>query len=410
MTVDRLRGKRPRILVVSRNFPSTANPRLGLWVRHQLRALAGYCDVTVVAPVPYFPPLPGPAHRVAFRQVARRVEDDGIVILHPRYLTGPGYTTFRFDAACEANAAARALRRDPLPFDLIHAHFIYPDGVAAMRLARAFPVPLVMTEHNFWRPQMEDHPAIVPQADAAVAAADAIVCVSRAVHSSMESVLQRPVPAEVIPIGVDPSLFPARERAGSGSGQLLFVGWLRTVKGIDLALAALARLRHGGFPGATLTVIGGALFGPHEPVLAQLRHKAQALGLGGALEIRGPQSQAQIGEAMRAADLLIVTSQRESSSAVLVEALSSGTPVVATRCGGPNDIVTEGDGELAPVGDPEAFAAACTRTLQRLRSFDPLDLHARAAGRFGWERLATRYTAVYERVLSRRPGRNNDRS
>ena len=103
---------------------------------------------------------------------------------------------------------------------------------------------------------------------------------------------------------------------------------------------------------------------------------------------------------MQESALLVLPSRAESLGMVLVEALACGTPVVATRCGGPADIVTDEVGELVPTEDPEALADGISRVLARRGSFDPARLRQHAIDRFGHESVVARIAGVYDAVLA----------
>lgn len=396
---------RPRVLIVSRNYPNAATPTLGLWVRSQTWALHAHCEVMVVSPVPYWPNLPGPPKFRRFRQVpAARTEQTpsgGIQVLHPRYVTGPGYTTFAADACAIECAIARvraAIRRfDP---QLIHAHFAYPDGVVAARLGRVLGLPVVITEHNFWRPQMTGRSVVALQAIRAIDNATRLVCVSSAVRRTVESVAHRGSKATIVPIGVDPNIFFPRVSTPplSGEVRLLFVGWLRPVKGMETLLRAMSLLR-ARYPKLKLDVIGGDLFGDHASVAASLAAAARRHGVEDLVAFMGPQAPESVASAMRKAHLLVVASERESCGAVLLEALASGTPVVSTRCGGPEAFVTRERGELVAVGDAETFSNACDAVLKRSSEFDSRKLHLSIIQEYSWDRLASQYVAIYRDAI-----------
>jgi len=107
---------------------------------------------------------------------------------------------------------------------------------------------------------------------------------------------------------------------------------------------------------------------------------------------------------MRRSAMLVVPSRRETFSLVTAEALASGTPVVATRCGGPEDIITEETGQLTDVDDAAALAIAIESMLNR--SYDRAALRRYAVDRFGSAAAAERLGRLYERVtgLSRPAG------
>jgi glycosyltransferase involved in cell wall biosynthesis len=99
-------------------------------------------------------------------------------------------------------------------------------------------------------------------------------------------------------------------------------------------------------------------------------------------------------------DILVVTSQRcETFGNVVVEALASGVPVVATRCGGPEDIVADEVGRLVPIGDPDALARAIREVWEQRDGFPPERLARYARERFSQERIAAQLIALYEEIL-----------
>jgi glycosyltransferase involved in cell wall biosynthesis len=105
---------------------------------------------------------------------------------------------------------------------------------------------------------------------------------------------------------------------------------------------------------------------------------------------------------MRRSALLVLPSRSESFGSVLVEALACGTPVVATRCGGPEDIVADEVGVLVSKEDPEALAAALEHVLATRGSYDRARLRAHAVRHFSWDGIAGQYAQLYQDVLGQR--------
>src|SRR5262249_19662093 len=93
-------ASRLHVLLLSRNYPNSVFPRLGLWVQWLARHLAVECDVTVIAPVPWWPPLPGPEEYSRFRKVEPSGRDGAVEVLHPCFLAGPGYLFHSTEAVC----------------------------------------------------------------------------------------------------------------------------------------------------------------------------------------------------------------------------------------------------------------------------------------------------------------------
>jgi D-inositol-3-phosphate glycosyltransferase len=188
-----------------------------------------------------------------------------------------------------------------------------------------------------------------------------------------------------------------------GKDRIVYVGWLNEVKGVDVLLRALALLRERR-PSARLVLVGGSLYRDEAPQERSLRKLATELGLDEVVRFLGPLAPEAVGRELRGADVVVVPSRRESCGAVILEALASGTPVVATRSGGPEDIVTEGVGGLVPVADPAGLAAALDSVLERRATFDPAALREYALQRFSWEHLADRYSRIYQGARAREPG------
>lgn len=395
-----------RVLVLSRNYPNNIVTHLGLWVQRLVAAQARHHEVTVVSPSVYCPPGPLPEAFAKFKGVAPRRTEGTVEVLHPRFASGPGYSTYALEACSQYAAVVGRVARlhRQRPFDVVHGHFAYPDGVVAVQLARRLGIPAVITEHNFWRPWIDQHRLVKRQVKWAVGGAAALAVVSRAVRLNMEAVLRRSIDAEIVPVGVDGSFFGLKGgRPHDGTDRILYVGWLNEVKGVDVLLRAMTLLRERR-PSARLVLVGGGVYRDTVVQERGLRKLASDLGLDDVVHFHGPLAPELVGRELRDADVVVVPSRRESCGAVILEALASGTPVVATRSGGPEDIVTTAVGGLAPVADPAGLADALDSVLNRRATFDPSALRQYALERFSWERLADRYSEIYQGARAGGPG------
>jgi len=177
---------------------------------------------------------------------------------------------------------------------------------------------------------------------------------------------------------------------------LLFVGLIRRVKGLDVLIHALGHLLP-DFPDLRLSVAGGSFYRAYERDAAEVRSLVQALGLESRVTFLGEVAPEGVAALMRRSALLVVPSRRETFSLVTAEALACGTPVVATRCGGPEEIITPDTGELADVDDAASLAIAIQSAL--LRSFDRDSLRRYSVDRFGTAAAAQRIGVLYDRVV-----------
>lgn len=393
-----------KVLTLSRNYPNDLLPHLGLWVEGSVRASSALCEQRVVSPVPYAPPLPGLPDPIArYRRIPRQQRRHGIDVAYPRFLTGPGHSLH----SVEAGAYYWSIRhridrlRHAYPFDLIHAHFVYPDGVAAARLGQRYGVPVLLTEHALWQPWMDDYPRVRRQAQWAVRHCTFQLAASTALRDSIAQVTGLPEKIRLVPIGMDPALFtPLPDPARRQRDQILFVGRIQPVKGVDVLIEAM-RLLVDRRPATRLVLVGGGLYHEGTPYMQEVRALIRRLGLGAALTFAGRKTPCEVAAFMRESAVVVSPSRRESFGTVLVEALASGVPVVATRCGGPEDIVTDGLGRLVPSEDPVALAAALEDVLEHLDRYDPEHLAAHARRAYSWDRVARETVRLYEEALRR---------
>jgi glycosyltransferase involved in cell wall biosynthesis len=391
--------RKPRVLVLARNYPNNAFPTLGLWTERLVTASSAVAEPTVVAPVPYAPPFAPLASMRRFRAVERVSTDAGITVHHPRVPAGPGQLLHAFDAQLGRGALRKAIvsLHRVEPFDVIHSHFIYPEGVIASRIGAELGLPVVSSEHAMWRPWLDRHPSVRRQVERALPGIARVTAVSEALRSSIRELFGDAVPVDVIPNVVDEQIFVLpRPDEPRDPNHLLFVGLIRRVKGLDVLIRALGHLMP-EFPDLRLSVAGGSFYRAYERDAAEVRSLVEGLGLRDRVQFLGEVAPADVAALMRRSALLIVPSRRETFSLVTAEALACGTAVVATRCGGPEEIITPETGELAEVDDAASLAIAAQRALGR--SFDGASLRRYAVDRFGTAAAAQRLGALYDRVV-----------
>jgi teichuronic acid biosynthesis glycosyltransferase TuaC len=395
------RGHKAKVLVLSRSFPNSVMDVLGLWVEGPVRHSTHFCEPKVISPVPYCPPLPGlPEHYSRFRKIDAHCWRNGVEVFHPRFFVGPGYSLYNFEWMLYYAGIRRLVDRihRQFEFDLIHAHFTYPDGVVAAHLGRRYGVPVVITEHVPWE-AWRSHPRVLRRAGWAAQRSACHISVSESVRRSVANYTGEQDRLVVVPNSVDGSVFTSltdgRERIPN---QILFAGAVRPVKGVDLLLRSL-RLLVERRRDVNLVVAGEAFYGGYRKEEVRLRQMVKDLGLEERVKFVGKQAPPALARYMRESAMLVLPSRLESFGMVLVEALACGTPVVSTRCGGPQDIVNDEVGILVPPDDPTALADAMENVLDHPQSYDPDRLRAYALRNFGLDAVGARLERVYENAL-----------
>lgn len=267
--------------------------------------------------------------------------------------------------------------------DVIHAHNALYAGLAATRAGQRLGRPVVITEHNpfqYWGDLLRR----------AYGAAEFVMPVSDHLARRLAPYMLRPERLVTVPNSVDISLFALREGTRRSTGwRFLAAGNLVEVKQFARLIDAFA-IAFAGDPGAELRIAGD---GPQERIL---RQRIAAHGLANRVTLLGRLGRSALCDEMRAADAFVVSSRSESFSIVLIEALATGLPVVATRCGGPETIIDEEVGVLVDAEDTAALAAGLRRV--RERSWDSRRLRAHVVQKYSRAIVIPQVIAVYERA------------
>ncbi len=383
-----------KILTFSTLFPNTEKPGHGIFVETRLRHLvaSGQVEARVVAPVAWFPSTHlrfGNYARMA--KVPRTEVRHGLQVAHPRYPTIPkiGMNVAPLLLAQAARPAIARLIEEGYDFDLIDAHYFYPDGVAAAMLARWFNKPLVITARGSDITLLPQYTLPRRMIKWAANRADAVITVCNALRDEMVAL---GVPAERVTSlrnGVDLQLFRPTERQVNAMFTLLTVGHLVPVKAQELIIAALPLL-----PGVRLVVAGD---GPNRGMLEAL---ARSENVADRVEFLGAVPQAQLRGHYGAADALVLASSREGWANVLLESMACGTPVVASRVYGTPEVVAAPEaGVLMRERSPQGVADA----VDALRAHYP-DRAAtrRYAEGFSWDDTSAGQLRLFGEVLARR--------
>jgi len=351
-----------RVLVLSSVFPNPRQPNLGVFIRERVRRVARSSEVQVVAPVPWFP-----LDRVVrgrrwggIPQVERR---DGLVVHHPRFVSVPrfGKSLDGILYAASLLGFVRRLRRS-FPFEMIDAHFAYPDGMAGVLLGKALGCPVMITLRGSIV-RLATYPLHRPQLRFTLRAADRIIAVSESLKRVAVDLGIGAEKIRVIPNGVDTSRFfpmdqgDARRRLALplDASIVLTVGGVYEGKGQHLVLEALPRLLARD-PRALYVVVGGERAG--ESYRRTLDGIIRAHGLGGHVLFVGSKAHEDLRAWYAAADALCLATRSEGRANVLLESIACGVPVVTTAAGAEG--IEAGDGVIVatPLGSSAYTMAA----------------------------------------------------
>jgi glycosyltransferase involved in cell wall biosynthesis len=369
-----------RVLVVTRLFPSSLEPLESPFARQQLAALGRRCSVLVLGVIPHLPGarlLGDRTHVGRLTRVPERETVAELAVIHPRAPYLPGVARVPWLARVNGPLyLAGLLAYLPMlrgRFDVVLGTFLYPDACAAAALARLLGVPHVVKAHGTDVDVVARWPGLQRPIAAALATASWSLGVSRAMVASLVDLGAPPERAALLENGVDRALFRPRDRAASRASLglpargrvLLFVGLLAPAKGLRELLAAWAQIRDDEGPPVHLVIVGD---GPLRDEIARAAALASTSGSAhrGRLIATGALPLASVALHLGAADVFVLPSHREGTPNVILEALASGRPVVATRVGGIPDVVAEGStGLLVPARSAADLARALRGALAR---------------------------------------------
>lgn len=388
-----------KVLFLARWYPSRDNAYYGVFVREHAKAVrASGCDVAVL----HIPGVPGKGRglwRMEEETDPRLTEGIPTFHVYARSVSVRGIARISYWISTllyvwSTLRAVRRLRGHGFRPDVLHAH-VWSAGVPAVIVGRLLGLPVVVTEHStVFQRHAVDRSALRRSRYVFEHSARVLpVCANL-----QQAISDYGVKAsfEIVPNAVDTAIFfPSEKGHSAGSRRLIFVGNLEPTghKGFPTLVEALVELgeRRRDWH---LDVVGDG------PTRAEYERLVAHSGLSGSIVFHGSKPKDEVAALMRASDLFVLPSRFENLPCVIIEAMTSGLPVVATAVGGVPEMVSERDGILVPPENPAALADALDHALSNLSAFDRDDIAARARDRYSLEAVGAQLRAVYESVLA----------
>lgn len=390
-----------KILTFTTLYPNSETPQHGIFTRTSLGKLldSGAVDARVVAPIPWFPFESRIFGKyAAMAKSAREREDNGLQISHPRFPVVPkiGQTLAPALLALASIPSIRKVIKSGYDFDVIDAHYFYPDGVAAILLGRYFKKPVLIkalgSDVNVFGQMASSRRAI----RWAARHAGAVTAVSASLKQALVDLGVDERKITVLRNGVDLTLFEpsGREQARADLNlqtfTLLSVGNLIEAKGHHLAIELLTRMED-----ARLIIAG------HGPERIRLGRLAKRLGVEERVLFAGSVKQPELALLYKAADAMILASRREGWANVLLESMACGTPVVGTDIPGIADVVRDPCAGRLFADLSVAGLEAAVRTLRA--DYPERAATRRYAEQFSWAAPTATQTELYASVAAAQP-------
>jgi len=380
---------RLRILTFTALYPIKVHPLQAIFIHQRVKHLARRPgnSVEVIAPVPYSPSwLPVPRWS-QFSQIPREEEIDGIRIHHPRYPFLPGISMPAHGMLMYFSSLplARRLQREKF-FDCIDAHFVYPDGFAAVRLGKGLKLPVVVSARGTDINVYPSFRLIRPMLRWTLANAAGAIAVSADLKNKMIALGIPEAKIQVIANGVDTARFhpletkSARKQLGlpEEGPVAVSVGSLIESKGHHLLIAAVAKLA-ARFPKLRLYVIGEGVY------RAKLEELVREKQLQESVFLAGNRPNEELPFWFSAADVSCLMSSREGWPNVVSEALACGTSVLATRIGGIPEILTSPELGILVERSIDSIVAGLEQALTRAWNREEIARRSRSRS---WDAVA----------------------
>jgi glycosyltransferase involved in cell wall biosynthesis len=390
-----------KILVFTTLYPNNVSPSHGIFIKERMSHFAKLdgCDVKVIAPVPYFPAVKL-GWRWKFSQVSRVEVLDGIEVYHPRYFIIPklGMAFYGWMMFFSVLSAVKKIKED-FDFNLIDAHYVYPDGFAAIQLGRFFKRPVVVSARGSDINLFQTFPLIRRLLQYVLRKADGIIAVSQALKEAMVCLGIPEGKITWIPNGVDTEKFypVPKERARKELGlpnrrTVLSVGNLNDNKGFDLVIKSF-RILADRFheKDVQLAIVGDG------PYRSQLEKTIRSYKLNDRVQMVGNVIHDKLRLWYSGADVFCLASSREGWPNVILESLACGTPVVATPAGGIPEIIRSDKLGFLTERDEAKIGAAIYEALKKNWQSDDLVAYAR---NHTWEQTSLAVLGVFESILN----------
>jgi teichuronic acid biosynthesis glycosyltransferase TuaC len=371
-----------KILTFTSLFPNGARPELGVFIYQRTRHIAElpHTTVEVVAPIPYWPEWLPSSRWSAYGTIGRQETFGGLTTWHPRYpllpmISMPFHGLLMFLGAL---GTARRLHRR-FVFDCIDAHYVYPDGHAAVLLGKFLGIPVIVSARGTDINVFPSLALIRPLIRWTLQRASGLIAVSGALKDRMVQAGAAGENIRVIPNGVDTSRFGAMDRdearrslgIPTPGAVILSVGSLVHVKRQEALIEAVAQIV-AQMPEVRAYIVGEG------PRLAELEELVRKANMERNFFLVGGKPNAELHRWFSAADVSCLVSAREGWPNVVMESLACGTPVVATAVGGIPEIITSTELGLLVAAEPASIAQGISHALKTKWDREKLVQYARS--------------------------------
>lgn len=389
-----------KILTISTLYPNNIDHKHGIFVENRLcklREKFTELESVVIAPVPWLPSfLKGVGDYEKFSGILKEETRNGVKIYHPKYIVIPkiGMLLTPFFMAFTLVMTIRRLKKKGMTFDLIDGHYFYPDGVA-IAIANIFlKIPFVCTSRGtdinlipkeYFPRKLIQYVFSKSKHMMAVCQALKDEMVALGANNEKVTVLRNGVDLEKFKFSDESEQKVLKEKYELAGKVILSVGGLVERKGHHLIIEAISKIED-----VTLIIIGDG------PDLKRLQQLVTDLALKERVIFTGALQQEPLVDYYGLADAMVLASSREGWANVLLESMSCGTPVVATKVWGTPEVVTTVDAGVLVERNVEQIKYGILNVLSTTRSRISTRQHAE---KFTWDSTSEGQMNIFKKII-----------
>jgi glycosyltransferase involved in cell wall biosynthesis len=370
------------ILILTHSYPDEEQRFRGIFVKEQARSLSELHKIIVVyfkTDYSAFAPFSGYSFKV---NIENNLTEYSVVT----YRTLPVINQVKYLKDTYSFLNKEIFTK--IDIDIIHSHLSYPAGFLGTLIYKFKRIPNVLTEHTSVRKYFRSliHKYCVKYT---LISSPEIVCVSNSLKNEILEIHQRDI--EVIHNLVDTDKFSIANAVNRNVVNIGFLGSLNTFnKGLDLLLKAVKQIDHNN----VLVHIGGT-----GSKLEEFQKMSEDLGVAEICRFYGEIKAEEKNQFYSRLSFFVLPSRYETFGIVLIEAMACGLPVISTKCGGPQDIISPETGILVNTDDVAELAAALSRMKKEYFLYDKVKIRNYTELRFGKKTFNRQVTDLYNKML-----------
>ncbi|MFU8812749.1 MAG: glycosyltransferase family 4 protein [Balneolaceae bacterium] len=381
------------LAIVSHSYPTKQAPAQASFIKNEAHLLSDELQVDVYIPSVYALPFQPQYVR------SLHPDEDELTVHKFSYLSFPRKKLASITRKSLSGRLLASLEKQRA--DVVHLHWLYPAGLAIPALQHAGYKTVLTIHGGDWNSKSKK---LMPMFHQSMLASHKIICVGKKLSEeicSYDPALEKKVVH--ISHGIESDQFyPASDRKKEADQlgwettkiNILCIANLYNEKGVDLLIDAFAMQKNR--QELHLHIVSPS---SDEPTKEDVNNRIATHSLSDSVTFYGGMNQEKLSTFFRASDLLVSPSRKEGFGLVVAEAISSGTPVLATRSGGPEEIVNSDCGMLVDAGSSEKLAHGMATILDTLDHFDPAVMHRFIRTNFSITAKREKLMAVYREIL-----------